>query len=106
MICLIKKTIFISILVNSFFILPAYGVQLAVQTPSDSFVPEQIFIVDVMLDASNPGNHEVVVADAVIEYETEMLELLNIDANSSISSDFYYNYSTSNAFLSILTTTA
>ena len=66
---------------------------LSLQSSSETLTPNQQFTVDIVLNAANNGNQDIVVADAVIEYETEMFELLSVDANDASDSDFYFNYS-------------
>ena len=81
-------------LLFSFFGLPAHAASLHLQSAEHQYPINEQFSVEVVLNASNALNQTIVLADAVIQYETDMLELISIDT-SSAQSDFYYNYTLS-----------
>ena len=81
-----------------------HAAQMRIDTPSSGFAIDEVFVVEVMLDATNTGNEDVVVADAVIQYETEMLELVNVLSDSNSDSDFYYGYTLPTNTFPIVTT--
>jgi len=76
----------------SFFYLPSVSAAtLTLHTAKPQYPVGEQFIVDIELDANNASNQDIVLADAVIQYETEMLELLGIDTGTA-ASDFSYTY--------------
>lgn len=71
---------------------PLFAAQLSLQPATKSIVPNEEFVVTIFADTQNGSGEGVVVADAVINYETDMLELLSIDADDPADSDFYYDF--------------
>ncbi len=70
----------------------AWAAQLSLDPAIGSFSPNEQFVVTVVADTTNDTSDAIVVTDAVIHYETEMLELINIAADSLVDSDFYYDF--------------
>lgn len=68
---------------------------LLLQTTSDEVTIGETITVDVMLDTTRVSGESVVLADAVVDYETEMLQLTSVDADTAADSDFYYGYTLS-----------
>lgn len=86
------KSIKLYVLALSVYCSLANAVQMRIDSPTAGYAVDELFTIDVMLDATNTSNEDVVVADAVIQYETEMLELVSVATDSSTDSDFYYGY--------------
>ena len=57
------------------------------------------FSVGVVFDAANPNSADVLVADAILEYDSARLELVSVHVNDAANSDLFYAYSlATNAF--------
>lgn len=100
----IERIVSLFLFVLFLFVNTIQAAQMRIDTPSSGFEIGEIFVVDVMLDANNAGNEDVVAADAVIEYETEMLELVNVFTDSNSDSDFYYGYALSDNTFPVVNT--
>lgn len=71
---------------------PIVAARLTLEPATGSVAPNEELVVTIVADTENDTGVGIVVADAVIHYETDMLELVSIVADSPADSDFYYDY--------------